>query len=100
MKICGYDYKMKVNQHYLKEGQIWSGSCEPSKFIIEVAENIPRQLAETTVIHEQLEALNHHLQLGLDHDTLSRVEPGMYQALVDNGVDLSSLLPELVVEFE
>jgi len=51
-----------------------------------------KQAQESSVLHEMIEALNYHLDLKLQHETIMQLEAGLYQCLKDNGVDLSSLV--------
>lgn len=65
------------------------------KHLIQIAnDQIPEQEI-LSVIHEAvLEGLNHLLDLGLTHETITRLETGLFQVLTQNGVDLRPLLEE------
>lgn len=47
------------------------------------------------MLHEVLEALNYHLNLGLAHPAIQALEGGLYQVLTQNGVSLKPLTREL-----
>ncbi|HNU72888.1 MAG TPA: hypothetical protein PKL48_14390 [Thermodesulfobacteriota bacterium] len=59
---------------------------------IRIRETTDKQTRESTTLHEVLEALNWRLNLDLKHETIMRLEAGLYQVLTQNGVDLSPLL--------
>jgi hypothetical protein len=90
MKILGYDYTIDIE----KTGEEISGA---GKFIsstqkIQLSSDLCDQQLKSTLLHEILEALNYHLELKLEHTTIMGLEVGLYQTLVDNGIDLSPLL--------
>lgn len=49
----------------------------------------------SSILHETLEVLKTTLSLELEHNVLCSIEAGLYQVLVDNGVDLSPLLERM-----
>lgn len=90
MKILGYNYELAQRNDLESMGRLWT-----AKMRIEIQDSLCRQQKVSTVLHEVLEALNEHLQLGLTHPAIMGVESGIYQVLTDNGVDLTPLLTEL-----
>ena len=60
--------------------------------VIQIATGQIPSEEQSCILHEIIEAINHHLELDLDHGTVSRLETGLYQALTQNGVDLRPLL--------
>ena len=61
------------------------------KQVIQLASDLAEENAISTLLHEILEALNFHLALKLEHKIIMALEAGLFQVLVDNGVDLSPL---------
>ena len=57
-----------------------------------IRETLDKQTRESTTLHEVLEAIDWRLDLKLKHETIMRLEAGLYQVLTQNGVDLSPLL--------
>jgi len=57
-----------------------------------IRETIDKQARESTILHEIIEALNWRLDLNLKHETIMRLEAGLFQVLTQNGVDLAPLL--------
>ena len=93
MKILGYDYRL-INE---EDHDNAMGRCNFRELFIRIAPNLPKQQTESTLIHEIIEALAYHLQLGFcgDNKIVSTLEAGLYQVLTDAGVDLSPLAKEL-----
>ena len=46
----------------------------------------PRQMQESTLIHEIIEVLNSHLCMNIEHDNIERLECGLYQVLTENNL--------------
>lgn len=92
MKILGYNYTLAWANH----AEIGSaGRLCGNTQKLEISEGLhPDQIA-STVLHEIIEALNYHLELGVEHSTIMSLEAGLYQVLVDNGIDVSPLTVEL-----
>lgn len=90
MKILGFDYSMKYSND---SGYV--GRCVPDELSIHVEKNMPIQRKYETIIHEVIEAVNIHNQLGLRHSTITALAVAMHQFLSDNGVNLSPLMKEL-----
>ena len=92
MKILGYSYQVQRSGHSDDLGA--SGRCHQLKQTIQIASNLTKEGAQSTLLHEILEALNYHLQLELGEGVIMSLESGLFQVLADNGVDLSPLLRE------
>ena len=89
LKILGYDYKVKPSTVIDLGGNY--GTIDTDGFTIRIAKDVDRQVIESTMIHEILEAIEKHLELGLDHKVISQLEVGIYGALKSGGVDLGKL---------
>lgn len=70
------------------------GYCDMSRQELKIASDVPQDGKESTLLHEIIEALNYHMELGLEHRQISSLETGLHQVLSDNGVDLSVLFKE------
>lgn len=89
MKILGYEYEVERKGTADEIGGMGKFLGKPMK--IQIATDQCREQEISTLIHEALEALNYHLALKLEHNVLMSLEAGIYQVLVDNGVDLEPL---------
>jgi len=91
LKILGYKYAVKKDVAANNSG--WAAACDSKKMeIILPIDAQNEQNLMSAIIHETIEALSYHLQLDLPHQAIMGLEAGMYQVLVDNGVDLAPLL--------
>lgn len=92
LRILGYDYTV------VTEGTMKSiGACGRLlyyKQIIQVAGDLLGETRVSVILHEIIEALSYHLELGLGHRTITSLETGLYQVLKDAGINLSLLDPE------
>lgn len=89
MKILGYTYRIKRGSTV---GEIdCCGRMHSRKQVIQIASDLTEEGEASALLHEVLEALNYHLQFGLDHKVLMALEAALFQVLTDNGVDLSPL---------
>ncbi len=93
MKILGFDYELKRVSGDYDQGNM--GACQLDKNIIIISDGIPKQRQASTLLHEIIEVLNDSFELNFEHKVISQLEAGLYQVLVDNGVDLTPLLKEL-----
>lgn len=93
MKVLGYNYTLEYGQDRDRMGAC--GRCHSSRLYIQVANDMNGEQVESTVLHEVIEALNFHLELGLGHSAVMGLEAGLFQVCQDNGVDLSPLAREL-----
>ena len=96
MKILGYDYKLIEDGDDDIIGAY--GRFHAKRQILQIAEGLTRQQRESTVLHEVLEALNFHGNLGLNNKIIMPLESGLYQVLTDIGMDTSLLTKELDTE--
>jgi hypothetical protein len=90
MKIFGYNYTVHRDGNYDKIGAMVRFLVDTQE--IQIASNLTEQQAISTLLHEVIEAISYHCQLELPHPAMMTLETGLYQFLVDNGVDLSPLL--------
>jgi hypothetical protein len=92
MKILGYTYKVNCevdNRNMNGIGRLRSDSLQ-----IDISGDVAEGQKMSTLLHEIIEALNYHLALGIQHQKIMALESGLYQVLIDNGVDLSPLMVE------
>lgn len=92
MKILGYQYKIVKKHSDNIEGL---GYCKSTQLQIDINEKQAPQQLESTMLHEMLHALSYHLHLELSEQQVMSLEAGLYQSLIDNGIDLSPLTKEL-----
>ena len=93
MKIQGFDYTVDTSRLVREIGSL--GDCDWDRLILRVAKDLPRQQQEATILHEILEAINRHFELGLTHPQLASLEIATHQVFDANGVNLSPLLKGL-----
>ena len=91
IQILGYDYGL-LTDRTLEDLSGAMGTCDSNNLIIRVANNIPEQQKQSTVLHEIIEAIDYSLELGLEHRSINSLEAALYQVLCANGVDLRPLL--------
>ena len=60
------------------------GSMNPNTNTIRLNKNKTQSQIETTLLHEIIEALDHNLEIKLEHRQISALEAGLYQVLKDN----------------
>ena len=91
MKVLGYQYTIDDNRD--SDDLRGLGEFNDKQQIIRVASDASPQIKLSAVLHEVIEALNFHLELKLEHQAITGLESGLYQVLIDNGVDLTPLFP-------
>lgn len=89
MKILGYDYV--IVQDGLSDDIGANGRCHINRQRIQVPSDLAPQQLTSTILHEIIEALNYHLELGLEHRVRMSLEAALYQTLTAAGVDLEVL---------
>lgn len=87
IKILGYFYY--VDQSKTEDEIKALGRFIAKTQTIQLASDLSAQQAESTLLHEILEALGYHLGIEIEHKQMMALESGLYQTLKDNGVDLS-----------
>lgn len=93
LKVLGYIYT--VFKRTDREGFGDMGHCRPERLSLDILEHLDPQQSRSTLLHEILHALDHHLQMNLDESQVRQLETGLMTLLLDNGVDLSPLLGEI-----
>jgi len=89
LKILGYDYR--IEREVTADGINALARLHHREQIIQVASDLTEKGYASALLHEVLEALNYHLELGLEHRVIMSLEAALFQVLVDNGVDLLPL---------
>jgi hypothetical protein len=87
IRILGKNVKVK----WIKDAADFGTYSRPLQEI-EMELAMPIQLAESTMLHECLEALKQEFRLTLSHDDLEDLEVGLYTVLSDAGVSLRPLV--------
>ena len=93
MKILGCNYKLE--QRFSVKSLDSFGKFIGQTQEIQIANDLPKEHFESTILYEIIEAINWHLGLKLEHPTIMGLETGLYQVLTENGVDLSPLAKPL-----
>jgi len=62
------------------------------KLRIELERGLPEDRTLATLIHEVLHVLSDDYRLALDHDTINRLEAGLFDFLATQGIDLAPLI--------
>lgn len=90
MKIMGYNYTVDTDKDQNKIGCF--GRLIMSDQEIQIANDLHPEQAASTMLHECIEALNYHLNIALTENQIHSLEAGLFQILIDAGVDLTPLL--------
>jgi len=91
LKILGYIYTLDASKSIDDMGGN-VGFCDLDKKLMRVANDVDKDVRNSTLLHEIIEAINYHLELNLEHHKIMALEVGLHQTLTDNGVDLGLLL--------
>ena len=87
LTIASHPYRVVVIEDLRNAaGEGCWGTCDRTKLEIELDADLgtmPTKALET-LLHETLEALDAHLALNLDHDTIRRLANGLMGALANN----------------
>lgn len=93
MKIFGRNFVVK-KEDLTTEGLF--GQINMRDQVIRVEEKLHREMQMETVLHELIEAVIIANEITLDHPVLSALDAGLFAILIDNGIDLSPLIKEIV----
>jgi hypothetical protein len=93
INILGYNYTIDTTRP-LEEMEGNVGYCDFDKLELRVANDVPEDAKNSTIIHEIIEAVNYHLEIGLEESQIKQLEVGIFQAFNDNRVPISLLLFE------
>jgi hypothetical protein len=85
LKIMGHQYAVKCDAR-LSLASDHLGECASNvhEIRIGVGEGHPESAVAETLLHEIIHALDYHLSLGLEHETLGRLSEGLFQVLSAN----------------
>lgn len=83
LKIGGINYQVIVENPRM-HGCNGVGSNNDGVAIITISNTANRQVQESTLFHEMIEAINGTNDLQLSHQTISTLETSLYQILRDN----------------
>lgn len=84
LKVLGKPFDLKIVDSPLIGSAC--GHMDASKNEILINNRLCKSMQESTIIHEIIEALNYHLELGLEHNKITSLESGLYQVLKENGM--------------
>ena len=83
LKIGGINYQVIVENPRM-HGCDGIGSNNDGTAIITISSTINRQVQESTLLHEIIEAINGTNDLQLPHHTIATLETSLYQIFRDN----------------
>ena len=85
LKIVGLNYVLKLNPILrTDDGLSAVGRHVAGASSIEINPSFPKEVQESTLIHEILEAINCNFELALAHHQITTLEHTLYQVLKDN----------------
>ena len=91
LNILGYKYRLDTSKSLSEmDGKV--GLCDLDNKVLTIANNVDSDMIDSTLLHEIVEAINYHLELGLEHRQIMGLEVGLHQSLSDNGINLDNLL--------
>jgi len=86
-KIGGYNYEVKFVENRTKDnGDSHPASVSSQWQKIFIDSNQHKEGQESSFIHEILEAIDYHYQIGLPHDKISVLETALYGVLSENNL--------------
>ena len=83
LKVLGFIYQVIEDPQMYKKRNASATSCT-NTLNITIDSSFPFPLQQESFIHEIIESLSYHLQLKLDHDTISRLSEGLFAIIKDN----------------
>ncbi len=83
LKMFGHKITVKYEANYARDENRLGSSCGQT-LEIKLDPGLSPSSIESTLIHEIIEQINWHLELKLEHSTISQLEAGLYQVLKDN----------------
>lgn len=91
MKILGYDYRIVLTDAIVGATGEWIAKTQT----VRIAADQVEQQIESTLLHEIIEVINYHLELGIEHKAIMAMEAALYQVLRDAGVDFEPLVSQI-----
>lgn len=87
MYVCGYKYKIEhignlEDKDDDGEDRCLFGDCDSNTRIIRINSDHDEVAQFSALIHEYIEAVNNHFDLDMSHQTISTLESGMYQFML------------------
>lgn len=90
LNILGYPYTV-ISDILLQDMSGNIGYCNFDKQWIQVAKDVANEARNSTLLHEVMEALNYHLEIGLSEAQIKQLEVGLHQVMSDSGISLDPL---------
>ena len=87
IRILGHDYTVEVRDAL---GAFAKSCYSDTRIIIDCDQVDDHKIS--TLLHEVIELINIQLELKMEHSQICGMETGVYQFLVENGIDLTPLL--------
>lgn len=83
LRICGADYAISFVFRLMERFNVY-GQTDLFNNTILIESNLTEPEALSTILHEILEIINRKHILGLDHDTLQKLEVMLFAVFADN----------------
>lgn len=92
MRILGYDYRIDLDKTMTQLGGN-AGMCNLDSNVIQIGSDLPSiDVKSSVMLHEIIEAINYHLEIGLDERQVKCLEVGLHQVMKDGNVNLNPLM--------
>lgn len=91
LNILGYRYSLDMSKG-MEEMNGNVGFCHFDKAQLDVANDLPDDMRNSTILHEIMEAINYHMEVGMTEAQVKQMEVGLHQVLNDNNVNLNMLV--------
>lgn len=83
INILGHKYTLTFNDKLHHERNSYGTYCG-SSMEIAIDPSYSESRKTSTIIHELIEAINHELEVGLEHKQITLLESGLFQILTSN----------------
>jgi hypothetical protein len=83
LKIAGYPYNVEYQEGLIEKEEA-CGMSSGDKLEIVIDPRLSPEMKMSTLIHEVIESLNYHYELGLKHNVIATLEAGLFQVVNDN----------------
>lgn len=83
LSILGHSYELKESPGLAGKRERVA-ECYCTGLTISIDSTFPASTQEAALLHEVIEALNFHMALNLEHDTLTRLAEGLYSVFKAN----------------
>ena len=93
IRIQGHDYRLRYDSHLARDTKAAGNSCGNAEYIT-LDSSCSEGSQRSSFIHEIIEQIDSCLNLELSHQTICRLEAGLFQIISDNPKVFTMTLPE------